>query len=491
VLTDDRTTTQENAMAITPAPTGLARRRVLQLGIGSAGALVMGGLPTPAVAAPKQDVAAKSLDVLVSRRPVYGGLWEPNSGGQYLRLDRTYDPFLADYGEMWGRNFRIKTLTSYVGAGNQVFYSAAYNQSGAGQYLRLGRDYNGLLADFGEMWNRAFKLSALSAYVRDGQVFYDATYDPNTNGQGLYVHKTHDEFAAAYGDMWNRGFRLAGLTSFVVNGQVYYTGYFNPSTAGQYLRLWRGRDQFLREVAELRAQGFRPAVLSTHVLGGVVYYNAAYNQVSTLMAIDAWRKRSRPQGKVLANPQRPTHVGENENSFASRVMAPHHPRPSPSLGPRSARRARPRRHSLRPPRHHRPAHRRPGQPRGRRPGPPGRDGQVRAAAAAVGGQRKAAAARTPGRGPVLVGAGRLPQDRPRRRPADPARRGEELRPGSAVQGRGAPGYVGALSRGFVPNSPCPGVSPRTPGGGLRPPGFAALTPGLERSCSPCLPLRVP
>jgi CubicO group peptidase (beta-lactamase class C family) len=268
-------------MATTPTPAGLSRRRLLQIGVGSAGALVA-GIADPATAAPK----VASLDVLALQRPVYAGIWEPNGGGQYLRLDRTYDPFLADYGEMWGKNFRIRTLTSYVGEGNQVFYSAAYNASSAGQYLRLGRDYNGLLADFGEMWNRAFKLSTLSAYVRNGQVFYDATYDPNTNGQGLYVHKTHDEFAAAYGDMWNRGFRLAGLTSFVVNGQVYYTGYFNPSTSGQYLRLWRGRDQFLREVAELRAQGFGPAVLSTHVLGGVVYYNAAYNQVSPLIAID-------------------------------------------------------------------------------------------------------------------------------------------------------------------------------------------------------------
>lgn len=32
----------------------------------------------------------------------------------------------------------------------------------------------------------------------------------------------------------------------------------------------------------------------------------------SLMAIDAWRKRFRPQGKVTANPQQPTYVGENE-----------------------------------------------------------------------------------------------------------------------------------------------------------------------------------
>jgi cardiolipin synthase A/B len=34
--------------------------------------------------------------------------------------------------------------------------------------------------------------------------------------------------------------------------------------------------------------------------------------IASLMAIDAWRKRSRPQGKVPANPQRPTEVGDNE-----------------------------------------------------------------------------------------------------------------------------------------------------------------------------------
>jgi CubicO group peptidase (beta-lactamase class C family) len=251
------------------------RRDVLKMGAGSAGAVLLGGFGPGGMAQAAPGSAA--ADTLVSARPVYSGVWVPGGAGQYLRLDRTYEPFLADYGEMWNQSFRLRTLTSYVGTGDQVFYSAAYDPGSAGQYLRLGRNQDEFLAEFGELWNRDFRLGVLSAYVRDGQLVYDAAYNASSAGQGLRLHRTHDEFAATYAEMWNQNFRLTALVSYVLGGQVYFGGYFHPSTAGQYLRLSRTREDFLREYGELWDQNFRLAALSTHVWEGVVHYSATYN----------------------------------------------------------------------------------------------------------------------------------------------------------------------------------------------------------------------
>ncbi|HEX6684751.1 MAG TPA: serine hydrolase [Candidatus Limnocylindrales bacterium] len=259
---------------------GWSRRKVLS-GVGAVtGGVLLGagglelasGTSEPAHAGPVPQPG----EVTVSPRPVYCGVWVPSTSGQYLRLDRNYDQLIAEYGQMWNLGYRMKTLTTYTASGG-LYYSAAYNPSTAGQGLRIGRDQNGLLTEYGQMWDQNFRLATLSACVINGQLLYDAVYNPSTSGQYLRLHRTYDEFLAVYGEMWNLNFRLTQMVSYVQNGQVYFGGFFHPSTAGQYLRLWRTAGDFLTEYGQMWNQNFRLAALSTHVVNGDVYYNAAYN----------------------------------------------------------------------------------------------------------------------------------------------------------------------------------------------------------------------
>jgi CubicO group peptidase (beta-lactamase class C family) len=260
----------------------LARRQLLQLGMGAiAGALLAGPLdaaaPARADAAGPTSVTPQALEVVINPRPVYGGVWLPSTDGQYLRLDRGYDAFLREYGEMWGLGFRLSTLTSYVGAAGQVYYSAAYNPSNDGQYLRLGRTYDQLVAEFNDMYANGWRLGVLASYVQNGQVRYDAAYNPSSTGQYFWINRTYNDFLTDYGTMWNAGFRLTAMVTNVVGGQVYYSGYFHPSNDGQYLRLDRTYGQFLAEYGDMWGNNFRLGALSTYVKNGVVYYNATYN----------------------------------------------------------------------------------------------------------------------------------------------------------------------------------------------------------------------
>src|SRR5688572_1845337 len=90
--------------ALVDAPLVMPRRRVLQLGIGAAAGAAAGPLIWRASDALASDAQASAsaagvtsdLEVVITPRPVYGGVWLPSTDGQHLRLDRTHDSFLAE-----------------------------------------------------------------------------------------------------------------------------------------------------------------------------------------------------------------------------------------------------------------------------------------------------------------------------------------------------------------------------------------------------------
>jgi hypothetical protein len=258
-------------------PLVMPRRRVLRLGLGAAaGALIWRS--SDALAQESAAAGTSDLEVVITPRPVYGGAWLPSTEGQHLGLDRTHDSFLAEYGDMYGNDYKLATLTSYVGEGYQVRYSAAYSPGTHGQHLRLGRVHDQFVAEYGELYGADFKLAVLSAYVgSDGALYYDAAYNPSTDGQYLRLHRGYDDFVADYNELYGLGYKLTAMMSNLVGGQVVYGGYFHPSAEPQYLRLDRSRDEFLAEHGEMWNNDYRLGALSAYVWGGAVYYNATYN----------------------------------------------------------------------------------------------------------------------------------------------------------------------------------------------------------------------
>ena len=230
----------------------------------------------PADSATAAAPTAAPPEGLINPQAVYSGVWIQSTAGQFLRLNRDYNAFMALYGEMYGQNFKVASLSSYVLNG-AVYYNATFNPQSTGQYLRLNRDSAGLVTEYGLQWDKGFRLAALDSYMLNGKVFYNATWNPSTAGQYLRLDRTFDQFLAEYGEMYGKNFKLAALTSYVLNGIVYYSATYNPSTAGQYLRLDRTADTLWSEMSWMTSNGFRLAVWDSYVRNGQTYYNAAYN----------------------------------------------------------------------------------------------------------------------------------------------------------------------------------------------------------------------
>lgn len=225
---------------------------------------------------PPTPPAPPAAEKLIAHQIVYSGVWTASGAGQYLRLDRNYNDFLASYGELYGKGYKVGSLTSYV-RGGVVHYGATFDPNPAGQYLRLDRDLAGMESEYGVMWNLGYRLGAIDSYVKGGKLFFNATFNPGSAGQYLRLHRTFDQFLAEYGDLYGKNFKLAALTSYVLDGKVFYSAAYNPNSGGQYLRLDRTADAFRTEFTWMMNNGFRLAVFDTYVYKGQTYYNAAYN----------------------------------------------------------------------------------------------------------------------------------------------------------------------------------------------------------------------
>ena len=117
---------------------------------------------------------------------------------------------------MYGNNFKLAALTSYV-LGGVVRYSADYNPATAGQYLRLDRTADAFWTENAQMTGLGYRLAVLDAYVRNGTTYYNAAYNPGTVGQHLALDLSYTGLLNDYGDQYATA-KLSGLVVDKVEG---------------------------------------------------------------------------------------------------------------------------------------------------------------------------------------------------------------------------------------------------------------------------------
>ena len=105
---------------------------------------------------------------------------------------------------------RLKTLTADVVNG-QVLYNGVWDPSTAGQYLRLGRTHDDFLAEYSAREKEGFRLAALGSHVWNGVVIYAGAWNPSTTGQHLSLNLPQSEFAAKNNQRAGEGWRLAAI----------------------------------------------------------------------------------------------------------------------------------------------------------------------------------------------------------------------------------------------------------------------------------------
>ena len=212
---------------------------------------------------PIPDAAARAARPTTSMR--YTAVWEPGAAPEIQLYDVTYEEYRAQYDKLWGQGWRLKALQPTVVGGTQVRYTAVWRQSTAGETQVYGWTYEDFAAKYGELWAKGWRLKLLQPFVLSGdQVRYTAVWEQSTAGEVQVYGWTYEHFRAKYDELWKQGWRLKLLQPFVLSGsQVRYSAVWQQSTAGETQVYGWAYADFRAKYDELWKQGWRLKTLQT------------------------------------------------------------------------------------------------------------------------------------------------------------------------------------------------------------------------------------
>ncbi|HEU5486728.1 MAG TPA: hypothetical protein VFU98_17620 [Microlunatus sp.] len=144
----------------------------------------------------------------------YTAVWEKNTAGEIQMYDVTYDEYRANYDRLWGQGWRLKALQPTV-VGGKVRYTAVWTPSTAGEIQVYGWTYEDYRKKYDELWNKGWRLKLIQPFVLPGdQVRYTAVWQQSTAGEIQVYGWGYQDYRAKYDELWNQGWRLKALQTF-------------------------------------------------------------------------------------------------------------------------------------------------------------------------------------------------------------------------------------------------------------------------------------
>jgi hypothetical protein len=208
----------------------------------------------------------------------YSAAWQQSTAGEIQVYGFTYEDYRKKYDELWGQGWRLKALQPFVLPGDQVRYSAVWTQSTAGEIQVYGWTYEDFRKKYDELWGQGWRLKIIQPFVLSGdRVRYTAVWRQSTAGELQVYGWTYEDFRKKYDELWPKGWRVAALQPFVLAGdQVRYTAVWTQSTAGEIQVYGWTYDDYRKKYDELWKQGWRLKLLQPFTLSGGVRYTAVW-----------------------------------------------------------------------------------------------------------------------------------------------------------------------------------------------------------------------
>jgi hypothetical protein len=198
----------------------------------------------------------------------YTAVWEESKAGEIQVYGWTYADFRKKYDELWKQGWRLKLLEPFVLPGDQVRYTAAWEQSTQAEYQLYDATYDAFRKRYDELWKEGFRLKILQPYVLSGnKVRYTAVWRPSTAGEYQLFDATYDAFRKRYDELWKQGWRLEILQTYRIGtSDVRYTAVWRESKAGEFQLYGATYDEYKKRYDELWPKGWRLKALQPFVL---------------------------------------------------------------------------------------------------------------------------------------------------------------------------------------------------------------------------------
>jgi hypothetical protein len=204
--------------------------------------------------------------VLSGNQVRYTAVWEQSTAGEIQVYGWTYEDYRKKYDELWQKGWRLKALQPFVLSGNQVRYTAVWEQSTAGEIQVYGWTYEDYRKKYDELWQKGWRLKLLQPFVLSGnQVRYTAVWEQSTAGEIQVYGWTYEDYRKKYDELWQKGWRLKLLQPFVLSGnQVRYTAVWEQSTAGEIQVYGWTYEDYRKKYDELWQKGWRLKALQPY-----------------------------------------------------------------------------------------------------------------------------------------------------------------------------------------------------------------------------------
>ncbi len=146
----------------------------------------------------------------------YTAVWEQSTAGEIQVYGWTYEDYRKKYDELWKQGWRLKIIQPFVLSKDQVRYTAVWEQSTAGEIQVYGWTYEDYRKKYDELWGQGWRLKMIRPFVLSGnQIRYTAVWQQSTAGEIQVYGWSYVDYRAKYDELWQQGWRLKSLQTFI------------------------------------------------------------------------------------------------------------------------------------------------------------------------------------------------------------------------------------------------------------------------------------
>jgi hypothetical protein len=177
------------------------------------------GLTVPAFKAENQVQQAQSMRLvhfesylLPDGQTRVNAIWNPGTHWQTWVQGFTAADLNAQVVKSHQQGLRITHLNAWNLPDGQVRYDALWAPGSHAQSCHLDLTAVGFKQQYGEMWGKDFKLLLLDAFKVGGSTHFAAVWNPDPGPQYVVWDHTREQVRAAYDEMWQQGLKLTSMS---------------------------------------------------------------------------------------------------------------------------------------------------------------------------------------------------------------------------------------------------------------------------------------
>ncbi|MEO7310683.1 MAG: LamG-like jellyroll fold domain-containing protein [Chitinophagaceae bacterium] len=206
-------------------------------------------------------------------------VFKNTAAGEVQCYGYTYDQLKTKYDDLWNKGYRLSAISTHVLNGT-LRYSAVWKPSNELETQVYGWALEDYQKKNDELFKQGWRIKLLDVCVLNGKPLYTAIWKKGNEGEMQLLGWTYEDLKKKYDELWPKGWRLNQIRMFNIPGGVRYSAVFTPGTQTETQVYGWNYTDFKNKYNELWPQGWRLSLLSNCVVNGKTLYTAVWKKSS-------------------------------------------------------------------------------------------------------------------------------------------------------------------------------------------------------------------